>query len=252
MAGRARPGNAEGEPTPVTGGAGNPDWRTRALDRSELVRRSQERVLETAEKLISAARTLYAQGAGRDFTVQEVANAAGVSLQTFYRHFKSKDDLMLAVYESTVQDSVEALRAKYDSVEDPVERLRECTVGGLRRAFRARAGVHIWMVNTEHARLARTFPDEVIRAFRPYQDLLAECIEVGVAQQVFRPGLPVADAARVVATLVAGLYRDLGNLAEPPPDTEQALAAAWVFILAGLGADPVPPAARAVPGAPVR
>lgn len=243
MAGRAKPGNAGGEPPPVTGREGNPDWRTRALDRSELVRRSQERVLATAEKLIAAARTLYPQGAGRDFTVQEVANAAGVSLQTFYRHFKSKDDLMLAVYESTVQESVVALRGTFGSVQDPVDRLREYTVAGLSRSLMADAGLRTWMVNTEHVRLARTFPDEVIEAFRPYQDLLAECIELGVAKQVFRPGLPVADAAQVVATLVAGLYRELGNRPEPHPQTQHALAAAWAFILAGLGADPVPPAA---------
>lgn len=235
MAGRARPRKAEAEPPQATGRAGNPDWRTRALDRSELVRRSQERVLETAEKLIAAARTLYAKSAGRDFTVQDIATVAGVSLQTFYRHFKSKDDLMLAVYESTVQESVEYLRTKYGSVEDPVERLRECTVGGLSHSFKAHAGIHIWMVNIEHARLARTFPDEVFAAFRPYRDLLAECIELGVARQAFRPGLAVADAAQVVAALIAGLYRDLGNRTAPYPET---LAAAWTFILAGLGADP--------------
>lgn len=242
MAGRARPGSAEPEPPQVTGRAANPDWRTRALDRSELMRRSQERVLKTAEKLIAAARTLYSQSAGRDFTVQEVANVAGVSLQTFYRHFKSKDDLMLAVYESTVQESAEALRATCGSVEDPVERLRVCTVAGLRRGLKRHAGVHIWMVVTEHARLARTFPDEVVEAFRPYQNLLVECIELGVAQQVFRPGLPAADAAQVVATLVSGLYNSLGNRPAPHPETDQRLAAAWTFILSGLGASPVPPA----------
>lgn len=211
-------------------------WRTRALDRSELVRSSQARVLETATRLITAARSLYVQNAGQDFTVQEIANAGGVSLQTFYRHFKSKDDLMLAVYESTVRESADALRAAFGSVEDPTERLREYTVGGLRRGFRARAGVHIWMVNTERVRLSQTFPTEVVAAYRPYENLVAECIEQGVADGDFRLELPVTETARVVATLISGLYRDLGNSA-PQDETEAMLDTAWKFILAGLGVD---------------
>lgn len=225
-------GAGEGLPPPMADAPVG--WRTRALDRSELVRSSQARVLETAARLIAAARSLYVQNAGHDFTVQEIANTAGVSLQTFYRHFKSKDDLMLAVYESTVQESVDALRATYGSVEDPIERLREYTVGGLRRGFRARTGVHIWMVNTERVRLSQTFPTEVVAAYRPYQNLVAECIEQGVAREDFRLEPPVTETARVVATLISGLYRDLGNSA-PHADTEAMLDAAWTFILAGLG-----------------
>ena len=44
-----------------------------------------------------------AQERGLDsFTVQDVLKRADVSIQTFYRHFDSKDELLLAVLEEAV------------------------------------------------------------------------------------------------------------------------------------------------------
>ena len=68
----------------------------RAADRSPVAQRSRARQVELTETVILAARRLVAERGDR-FTIQELAKEAGVAVQTFYRLFASKDQLLLAV-----------------------------------------------------------------------------------------------------------------------------------------------------------
>jgi AcrR family transcriptional regulator len=200
------------------------------------VRRAQERVLEQTNRLIKAAKSLYDDASDQDFTVQQLAEGAGMSLQTFYRYFKSKDDLMLAVYERNVQDSVAALLAKYGGEPDAVERLRQYTVEGLRRSIRVHSGGFIWSVNAERVRLSRIFPQAVHEAYRPYEELIESAVADGVEAGAMTPPLPVHQAALVVSTLILGLYRNIGDA--KADGLGSALDDAWTFMCAGLGIDP--------------
>ena len=46
---------------------------------------------------------------GDAFTTQELVKEAGVALQTFYRYFASKDELLLAVIADAMADACDAL-----------------------------------------------------------------------------------------------------------------------------------------------
>jgi len=209
------------------------DWRSRALGRSDSVRKTQERVLVQTRRLIDAARELYDESIGTEFTVQQLVDRAGMSLQTFYRYFKSKDDLLLAVFETTVQDSSDRLFARYGAIEDPVLRLQEYTVSALLRVVSAHRGGYILTVITEQVRLSKIYPDDVARAYQPYRVLLEQCLRDGVRVGVMNPPESPELAADVLGTLVSGLYRDFGVGASPDPQAK--LAAAWLFICAALG-----------------
>jgi TetR/AcrR family transcriptional regulator len=211
-------------------------WRRRALDHSDAVRRSQERVLSQTERLVDAARSLYRETPRSDFTVQQLAENAGVSLQTFYRYFKSKDDLMFAVYDRSIQESVDGLRSKFGTVVDPVARLRGYTIQGLRRGLKVHAGAFMWNINDERSRLSRIFPAEVAASFGTYEALIAQCIDDGVKSGAMKTELDPATAGTVVATLVAGLYRDVGST-KSGENADRALNAGWIFICAALGID---------------
>jgi TetR/AcrR family transcriptional regulator len=157
-----------------------------------------------------------------------------VSLQTFYRYFKSKDDLMLAVYDRNIQESVDGLRSKFGEVVDQVARLRGYTVQGLRRGLKVHAGAFLWNINDERSRLSRIFPAEVAASFGTYEALIVQCIEDGFATGAMNSELDPRAAGSVVATLVAGLYRDVGAT-QSAADAERALTAGWIFICAALG-----------------
>ena len=54
-------------------------------------------------KILAAGRILIATN-GADFTTQAVIQEAGVALQTFYRYFKSKDQLLLALIGDLIRE----------------------------------------------------------------------------------------------------------------------------------------------------
>src|SRR5262245_14332498 len=129
----------------------------RAADRSPMVRRSRTRSAQQQKVIIDAARRLIAeQGAG--FTTQELVKEAGVALQTFYRHFAGKDQLLLAVIEDAIAQNAAELDAQAKDFPDPVARLRfyvTATVGSMRDGD-GRAAQQF--VASEHWRLAQIFP----------------------------------------------------------------------------------------------
>ena len=100
-------------------------WVERAVDRSPMVQRSRNRGMEQAQVIVQSARRLIAVK-GSAFTTQELVKDAGVALQTFYRYFASKDQLLLAVFEDLIAEFCVGLREQVAGLNDPVERLRMC------------------------------------------------------------------------------------------------------------------------------
>ncbi|MDT3439112.1 MULTISPECIES: TetR/AcrR family transcriptional regulator [unclassified Pseudofrankia] len=98
-------------------------WAERAADRSPSVRRSRLRTIQQAKVIVQAARRLVDEK-GDQFTTQELAREAGVALQTFYRHFPGKDQLLVAVIEDMIAENAELYAAAASHLPDPVTRLR--------------------------------------------------------------------------------------------------------------------------------
>lgn len=81
---------------------------------------ARERLIETASKLF------YREGV-RAVGVERVAAEAGVSKMTLYRHFPSKDDLVVAALDARDGPALALLRAASEHAEGgPRERLLAC------------------------------------------------------------------------------------------------------------------------------
>ena len=82
--------------------------------------------------MLDAARRLI-DSKGDEFTTQELAAEAGVALQTFYRYFSSKDELLLAVIGDTMTDACEHWKEVGAELPDPLARLRYYITATLER-----------------------------------------------------------------------------------------------------------------------
>ncbi|SEL31732.1 TetR/AcrR family transcriptional regulator [Streptacidiphilus jiangxiensis] len=82
------PGEGELEPTPAVRGKRADATRNQA-------------------KLLAAAADVFAQ-AGVDAPIRRIATAAGVGLGTIYRHFPTRADLVIAVFQHQVEECAEA------------------------------------------------------------------------------------------------------------------------------------------------
>jgi AcrR family transcriptional regulator len=206
-------------------------WADRAADRSPTVQRSRTRSLEQATRIVAAARRLVEQKGG-SFTTQEVVKEAGVAIQTFYRHFPGKDQLLLAVIEDLIAESCALFEDSARDLPDPVARLRfyvTSAVGGL--DTERSAGPRF--ITAEHWRLHQLYPAELAQATRPFTDLVVREVREAEAAGLLAPSDAEHDAWLVTELIIAVFHHHAFATATEP--TSETAARVWSFCFAALG-----------------
>src|SRR5689334_19657117 len=85
------------------------------------------------ELILRAATDVFANRGFFNAQVADVARAAGIAAGTVYLYFRSKDDLLVSIFERTMRDGLAAGREAVADVRDPRERLRRLARGHLSR-----------------------------------------------------------------------------------------------------------------------
>jgi AcrR family transcriptional regulator len=213
-------------------------WAERAADRSPSVQRSRSRSVQQAKVIVDAARRLVSEK-GDNFTTQELVKEAGVALQTFYRYFGGKDQLLLAVIEDLIAESTVRYAELARDLPDPVARLRLYIVSAVTASDQeddAKFGARF--VTSEHWRLHQLFPDELSEATRPFRDLVAGEIRAAVDAGLLHPADPTRDAW-LIEQLVMAVFHHFAYATVKDEGIGEAL---WQFCLAALGGVPAPAA----------
>ncbi|MFI5718805.1 TetR/AcrR family transcriptional regulator [Nocardia sp. NPDC051750] len=207
-----------------------PAWADRAADRSRSVQRSRARSVEQAQAIVAAARRLL-QADGAALTTQELAKEAGIALQTFYRHFPSKDELLLAVFEDVITERTAELEAAARDLPDPVERLHFYIVRVL-RSVSENADFGPRFVTAEHWRLHQRFPAEMERANQPFAVLIERELREAEAAGLLRPNDPAGDAWFAMKLVMSVFHHFAFTPARDSGDAPERL---WNFCLAAFG-----------------
>ena len=213
-----------------------PAWRERAVRRS--LQAARTRAEQRVQRFLDAAFELIDEKGTTEFTIQEVVERSKQSLRGFYECFDSKDELVLALFEETVAEAFDEIRAAVDAESEALERLRAFTIclhewcdpGEAQR----KRGRHNHRPIAEFSiHLAVSHADRVRAALAPQSRLLHELIDEAASAGA----IDVGDARRAT-TLVQQtvMYSSFGNrLVE---DAKQRLSAeeTWEFCRRGLGA----------------
>ena len=80
--------------------------------------------LPKRDAILRAAIDVFAERGYFNAQVADVARAAGVAAGTVYLYFRSKDDLLVSIFERTMNDALADGRAAVAGIPDPAERLR--------------------------------------------------------------------------------------------------------------------------------
>jgi AcrR family transcriptional regulator len=83
--------------------------------------RGARRRQQTRAKLIRAAHELMAEKGIGATTIQEITDTADVGFGSFYNHFESKEAIVQAIVDETIESYGNALDHITDAVEDPAE-----------------------------------------------------------------------------------------------------------------------------------
>jgi len=217
-------------------GENNAGWRQRAVSKSLSAART--RAEQRVQRLLDAAFALMDDKGTTEFTIQEVVDRSKQSLRGFYQYFDGKDELLFALLEECVRESLEDLREAVESETEPLERLRAFTIRlhewceplGTRR----KRGAHNRVPISEFSlQLALKDPERLAAVMAPISRILIELLDAAAAA-----GAIQVDDTRCAALLVQQtvMYGWLMNRLVQNPRSRVTAEDAWQFCLHGLGA----------------
>ena len=148
--------------------------------------------LAEVQALIAAARRVMQSSGSVEARVSEIVREAGLSNQAFYRHFRSKHELLLAVLTDGYEQLVSYLEQRMAAEARPLGRIRRWLESIVIQAAQPQAAeaARIFVVNG--VRLADQFPQESSRSVERIKAPLREAL----AQAAACGELPGADPER--------------------------------------------------------
>jgi AcrR family transcriptional regulator len=169
---------------------------------------------------------------GENFTTQDLIREADVGLQTLYRNFGGKDQLLVAVMADLIRAQCSDLERRASTMSAPVERLRFYVQETLRllRDF-PEARVSAGFLASQRWRLYQLLPAQVTDAMRPFAKLIERELEQANLDGTLRSASPEDDAALISRLVMATFHHQLYSGEETGDEAERV----WRFCLAAVG-----------------
>jgi AcrR family transcriptional regulator len=217
-------------------------WRELAVTRS--LGSARTRAENRVQRYLDAALELMIEnGAGKDFTVQEVVERSGQSLRSFYQYFGGKHELLLALFEESVRSTTELLREELADEDDALGRLHRfvveyyqlCRPSPPRESSSKRASKAPIMVDFAQ-QLLTGHPTEAAMAFAPLVSLFGELLDDAAAEGAIRPDLRRSPIAGMVleAIMFNAFSVTIGGTFATESVEDQA-EELWNLVLNGIG-----------------
>jgi AcrR family transcriptional regulator len=159
------------------------------------------------DRLLAAAETVLAEQGYAGLRVDDVLDAAGLSTRAFYRHFRGKSELFVALFDREMTRAQQRLGAKLGAAPTPEAKVEAWTAAMLSLAYDGRLARRTRLFQVERQLIAREFPDEIARCIRLMLEPLEEAIEEGRVAGEFPNADPWRDAL-AIHHLCTGLMTD--------------------------------------------
>jgi AcrR family transcriptional regulator len=157
-------------------------------------------------RFMKSALAILGETGRTDFTVLEVVERSKTSLRSFYQHFTTKDELLLALIDKIMSESTKKWREDTTGVESAaalrilIDRI--CTPAESTTQDRVNRGLTNY---NDH--LAETLPREYARVLSPLHELIKDIINRGIDEGTFRTGIAVNATAALIMQSALGAMR---------------------------------------------
>lgn len=155
--------------------------------------------------LVAAAAEVFRDKGYRNSTIDDIAEAAGISRPTVYKYTKSKQYLLDLMVEVVTSDMSRRMREVLDSTDDPAAKLRRTVLTHIESAVANRTFYAIVLSEqTEVSDTSRELFNKWARGMtREFEQLVTDCLQA-------QPDPPVVDtfiAANLVLSMLTSLHR---------------------------------------------
>jgi AcrR family transcriptional regulator len=171
------------------------------------VRAAQARAAAEVRAFIEAGLEVMRRAGAQRLTVADVLAEAHKSTRAFYRHFASKDELLLAIYEHERQGSMGELHEKIGGAASALDALRAWVDATLDLAYDPPRARRTRVLAAEAKRLQGEHPEAFAEIAAAQLQPLVDALTRGRADGTFPTAQPARDA-RTVHAVVWSLVED--------------------------------------------
>jgi TetR/AcrR family fatty acid metabolism transcriptional regulator len=144
-------------------------WRSPAVMTS---RKSDKR-----RQILDAAIVVFAATGFHKSRVSDIAREAGVADGTIYLYFKSKDDVLISIFEEAMGEMIERAEAAIKDLDDPLDRIVRFAMHHMENVEQNLTLAKVLQVEL---RLSNTFMKEYHpKRLREYMDIIGRAIDEG-------------------------------------------------------------------------
>ncbi len=129
----------------------------------------------TREKLLDAARTVFAREGYGGTSIDRIADEAGFSKGAIYSNFKSKEDLFLAILEAPAMADLPDLVTAIDAAPGQAA-VVDVLAGWANGQAHSQGWAFLVLEHVRHARQNNSFGERQARLFRPIWKTLGEAL----------------------------------------------------------------------------
>jgi AcrR family transcriptional regulator len=153
--------------------------------------------VDESEALIKAALHILRVKGDTGFTVNDVLGEAGLRTRAFYRHFASKDDLVVAAFAEGARAEATRLRRRMAHASGPLEGVVTWIDARLDLGFDRRLAANLRPLSQEAERAHGQFPAHLRLAFDRMLAPLIEQLQQGQLEGTFGDLSPAEDALAI-------------------------------------------------------
>jgi len=158
-------------------------------------RPSTRRSPDKYNAILRAATKIFARKGFFNSKVADVAREANVADGTVYLYFKNKDDILISIFNRTMEDAIATGRHALAVMSDPIAKLRQVAYLHLERLGRDRNLAVVFQVEL---RQSTKFMEQFSTTkLAEYLDMIRKILEEGQRAGVFRTKLDTKMAAKV-------------------------------------------------------
>ena len=151
--------------------------------------------VDKREAILKAATHVFARRGFFQSQVADIAREAGIAAGTVYLYFRSKDDLLVSLFERTMREAIAEGHAALEGITDPRERLTRIARLHLERLGRDRDLAVVFQVEL---RQSTKFMERFSSTYlRDYLGQIRDTFAHGQARGHFRPDINPTIAAKM-------------------------------------------------------
>ena len=139
------------------------------------------------QKIIQAATKVFADRGFYNAKVADVAKEAQVADGTIYLYFKNKDDLLISIFEESMDVFIAAVATSMEGVQDPVEKLKRFIFLHLELVKQNQNTAQVLQIELRQS--SKFIKEYAGTKFREYLAIISSILDEGKEKGIFRQDL---------------------------------------------------------------